>query len=438
MVKKMGVKVSIIIPVYNREKYIRTCVESILAQDLKEIEIICIDDGSNDTTPEILDDYAKKDDRVNVIHKTNTGYGNSVNIGIEKANGEYVAIAESDDFASGNMYSELYTYAKERNADIVKANFYVFYGDGFSRIEHIFPILSDKNKDLYNKTLNYRIDMRVFEAYMTSWSGIYKRSFLMDRGIRHNETPGASFQDNGFWIQTMLYANRIYFIDHAFYHLRRDNSDSSVYSRDKVFAMCNEYDFMEDRLREYGKNLDILLPWLIKRRLEACLAETQRIAYESRYDLIKRISIDFKGYVERDEIRETDLSSKKWGQICEMMDSPKMFYEKYFKISGKAVSRLEEAERIAVYGAGSYANKILGDLQTSEWAGKLVGIVVTNMNNNPSVINRLTVKPLAEVSFDKDTLIVIAVKDGQEIIEDTLDNYGFFNHIRCQELHSMI
>ena len=104
-------KVSIIIPVYNVESYIRTCIDSVLAQSLKDLEIICVDDGSTDSSPAILDDYASKDSRVKVIHKPNRGYGHSMNVGYEAATGEYIGIVESDDYILPDMYGTLYDYA---------------------------------------------------------------------------------------------------------------------------------------------------------------------------------------------------------------------------------------------------------------------------------------------------------------------------------------
>ena len=363
-------KVSIIIPVYNRELYIKACVDSVRRQSLNEMEIICVDDGSTDNTPAILDEIAQEDHRVIVIHKENKGYGNSINVGMANATGEYIGIVESDDFVSSDMYEKLYGFAVEHEADIVKADFYVFYGDGANRIETSHNILPEKYNELYEKELNYIKDMRVWDAYMTSWSGIYKRCFLLENGIMHNETPGASFQDNGFWLQTILYARKVFFINHAYYHLRRDNDDSSVYSREKVFAICNEFDFMYEKLREYGKDEDILLPWFTKLRLRACLADTQRVAYEFRKELVLRVCEDFKRYVNCGVVTENSIGLDKWNYVCEMIKSPEGFYTKYFKISEAAEKRMSEVEQIVVYGAGAYASVILGDLQTSEWARK--------------------------------------------------------------------
>ena len=99
--------VSILVPCYNVEKYIHQCMDSIISQTLKDIEIICINDGSKDNTLSILKEYADKDKRIVIIDKSNSGYGDSMNQGLKKANGEYIGIVESDDFVEPNMFETL-------------------------------------------------------------------------------------------------------------------------------------------------------------------------------------------------------------------------------------------------------------------------------------------------------------------------------------------
>ena len=122
-------KVSIIIPTYNVEMYLVECMESVVNQTLKDIEIICINDGSTDGSLEILKSYAQKDDRIVLVDKENGGYGIGMNIGLDKATGEYIGIVEPDDFIPLNMYSDLYEkavendgYAKKPSAKAMEIN----------------------------------------------------------------------------------------------------------------------------------------------------------------------------------------------------------------------------------------------------------------------------------------------------------------------------
>ena len=120
-------KVSVIVPVYNVEKYIGKCIESILAQTLEDIEIICIDDGSTDRSGSILDTYASKDARVRVAHRTNAGYGAAMNAGIAMAEGEFIGIVESDDRIADDMYETLYNMAQLHQLDMVKSDAYYWW-----------------------------------------------------------------------------------------------------------------------------------------------------------------------------------------------------------------------------------------------------------------------------------------------------------------------
>lgn len=113
-------KVSIIVPVYKVEKYLVQCLDSIVGQTLKDIEIIIVDEGDKDACRYIIDHYEQADKRVIAIHEKNGGYGASVNKGLAIAKGEYIGIVESDDFIAPEMYEEMYNYAKKLDADIVK------------------------------------------------------------------------------------------------------------------------------------------------------------------------------------------------------------------------------------------------------------------------------------------------------------------------------
>src|SRR5574344_757344 len=106
-------EVSILIPIYNVEKYLEQCLESVCNQTLKDIEIICINDGSTDSSLKIIKDFQKNDDRVVLINKKNSGYGDSMNKGLEKATGEYIGIVESDDFIEKDAFEKLYSLAKK-------------------------------------------------------------------------------------------------------------------------------------------------------------------------------------------------------------------------------------------------------------------------------------------------------------------------------------
>ncbi|MCD7839743.1 MAG: glycosyltransferase, partial [Erysipelotrichaceae bacterium] len=220
-------KVSIIIPTYNVEEYLRECMDSVVNQTLKDIEIICINDGSTDSSLSILQEYADKDDRIIIIDKQNEGYGKGMNDGLDKATGEYIGIVEPDDFVDIHMYEDLYNKAKELDLDIIKADFYRFIHPENKPLVATYNALS-KDGTGYNQVVDPKEHPEIFFYIMNTWSGIYKREMIEKYHIRHNTTPGASFQDNGFWFITMTRAERVYFVDKPYYMNRRDNPNSSV------------------------------------------------------------------------------------------------------------------------------------------------------------------------------------------------------------------
>ena len=164
-------KISVLVPIYNVEKYLRQCLDSLVGQTLQEIEIICINDGSTDSSPEIIQEYAQNDSRVKVITKKNSGYGDSMNRGLAKASGEYIGILESDDFLEKNAFERLYRLAKKHDADVVRANYYHFKGGENTKFSYVDTHDVDRVIDPSRRTW-------IFYQAPAIWSAIYKRSFL--------------------------------------------------------------------------------------------------------------------------------------------------------------------------------------------------------------------------------------------------------------------
>lgn len=240
------IKVSIIVPIYNVEQYLRECLDSIKRQTLKEIEIICVNDGSTDGSLCIIQEYARNDKRFIVLDGSNAGYGAAMNKGIDLARGQYIGIVEPDDYIKRTMYEKLYNCAVSNDLDLIKADFYTFKGFGIKRKFEYRKI--DFDDSHYNRLWDLNKEPECVKLVMNTWTGIYKRDFIKKNNIRHNETPGASFQDNGFFWQTFTKARRAMFVNQAFYMCRRDNPNSSVNSSDKVYCMNKEYQYIYELL----------------------------------------------------------------------------------------------------------------------------------------------------------------------------------------------
>lgn len=232
-------KISVIVPIYNVERYLQKCLGSLCAQTLYDIEIICIDDGSTDSSPAILADYAARDSRIRAIHKANTGYGATMNCGLQQARGEYIGIVESDDWVDSDMFESLYALAKENDAQVVKSNYYAHTADGEDRLIRLLP-----ENDL-GQIISPQACSDIFYAKPTIWSGIYSRAFLQEKSIFFLETPGAAYQDVSFNFKVWASAERVWFTEKAYVHYRTGHSEASVAASDKVFCVRDEWNEIE-------------------------------------------------------------------------------------------------------------------------------------------------------------------------------------------------
>ena len=186
-------KISIIVPIYNVNKYLRQCLNSLVNQTLKNIEIICINDGSTDNSLEIIMEYMI-DNRIIIINKSNSGYGNSMNQGIDFVSGKYIGIVESDDFVDIDMFGFLYNFTDNGNIDMVRSDYFAYFNEQeINKVE--FNII----KSIYNKTFNPIEFPNIFLININIWAEIYKKDLIIKNKIRFLSTPGASFQDTSFF-----------------------------------------------------------------------------------------------------------------------------------------------------------------------------------------------------------------------------------------------
>ena len=341
-------KVSVIVPVYNVEPYLRECMDSIVRQTLKEIEIICINDGSTDGSLGILKEYAARDDRIILVDKENGGYGLAMNIGLDRASGEYIGIVEPDDYVALTMYEDLYNTAKENDLDLVKADFYRFYTEE-DRLIHILTRLSAEPQD-YGTVFRPTERISSFFYVMNTWAGIYRLSFIRENGIRHNETPGASFQDNGFWFQTFMYAGRAMIVDKPYYRVRRDNPNSSTQSSSKVYAMNVEYDHIRGLIMRSPEMWEKLKGVYWRKRYHNYYATMRRLAPQFQAEYRQQVAKELKRGYARGEFNPGDFREGEWNLVMAMMEGRELKIPK----ENLTPEELAKAELALVMNAGSF------------------------------------------------------------------------------------
>lgn len=327
-------KVSILVPCYNVEKYLRQCLDSVVHQTLKEIEIICINDGSKDSTLDILKEYAEKDNRIIIIDKANSGYGDSMNQGLLKATGDYIGIVESDDFAELNMFEVLYNTAIQNKAEVVKSNFYAYFTKTNTNTKTIVIPEADANQIICP-----RERQGIFWSAPCIWAAIYKRDFLNKNHIDFLPTPGASYQDTAFNFKVWLMVERVYLISDAFLHYRQDNENSSVNSPGKVFCVCDEYHEIEHYAKEspYYEQIKYLVPRL---KYGCYNWNFERLSFNLKWQFFKVFSSEYKQSFEQNLI-DKDLFGKRFVRKIKRLAYHPYFYfvAYYFKKIKKSVFR---------------------------------------------------------------------------------------------------
>ena len=216
------VRVSIIVAVYNAELYLKRLLDSIVAQTMKDFEVIIVDDGSNDSSGKICDEYAKLDQRIRVIHKQNAGVSAARQTGLDNAEGEYVIHADADDWIEPTMLEELYNKAKTDKADIVICDFYDENNKGEVLLRkqkpsslHHLSVLSDLFKNLHGSCWNKLVRRVCYEKY----------NIKFPEGINHCE-------DLLTWVELLQKNLRVSYLNRAFYHYcENKNSITRKYSR---------------------------------------------------------------------------------------------------------------------------------------------------------------------------------------------------------------
>lgn len=223
--------VSVIIPCYNVEKYLRQCLDSVFAQTLKEIEIICVDDGSSDHTLEILNEYQKKDDRMKVITQKNAGAGAARNNGLKVAKGKYLSFLDSDDFFEPDMLQEAYESAEKNQADFVVFNSDQYHMDKESYVE-VPWVLRMQDIPPY-MPFNYRqLTGNVFKTFVGwAWDKLYRRDFVVENNLWFQEQRTTN--DMLFVFSALAVAKRISIVNKVLAHQRRGGSESLSVTREK-------------------------------------------------------------------------------------------------------------------------------------------------------------------------------------------------------------
>lgn len=241
-------KISVIVPVYNVEKYIEKCLNSLVNQTLEEIEIIVVNDGSPDNSEKIINKFLKKyPSKIKYFVKENGGQGSARNFGLTKANGEYIGYVDSDDYVEIDMYEKMYKKAKEKNSDIVICGSYNVNEITGERIEEIDKIYFE----------DYKIN--AFFGRKAVWNKIYKKEIIEKNNLTFRSKVW--YEDLDFTLNTIINAKKIDYVNEPFYdYLIREGStmnNSNVDRNLEIFLAFDEV-IKNKKLNKYKDIIEFL------------------------------------------------------------------------------------------------------------------------------------------------------------------------------------
>lgn len=313
--------ISVIVPIYNVENYLIKCVESILNQSYKNLEIILVDDGSKDNCPTICDEYLKKDHRIKVIHKKNGGLSDARNAGLKIAKGDYISFIDSDDYIDKDMYKFLVEDLIDNNADIAACNIkYVYEIDGHETVKY------NRQNCVLNRfeAMEEYIHNGIVQAVV--WNKIYKRELIGNLEFEVNKTN----EDEFFSYKVISNAEKITYNKYPFYnYLQRQSSIMGNYSLKRLDALDATY----ERLNFIKSNYPVLYYEEKKNFLFLCIYHYQMILKNEDIDKnkigrskilndSKKIHfniLEFKNYRMKDIIRIV-LSKISLDLFCRVMN----------------------------------------------------------------------------------------------------------------------
>lgn len=313
-------RVSVVVPVYNVERYLPRCLDSLMAQTLEDVEFVCVNDGSTDSSLELLRYAEAQDGRFRVIDKPNAGYGHTINLGIAEARGTYVGIVESDDFVEPDMFERLLARAESDDLDVVRANYWLYWSTPEERDE----LVDLCREELCGRAFDPRELNEPFFFPPALWSMLVRRDLIVSNGLRLLETPGASFQDTSFSFKIWACARRAALVHDAVLHYRQDNESSSINSRDKAHFVCREYAEVERFVLEDARD-PRLMPIAQKRKYDAYTWNLTRIDASLRLEFARRASEELGAALERGWLDTRLFSPNERRALKVLLGSPETF-----------------------------------------------------------------------------------------------------------------
>lgn len=395
-------KVSIIIPVYNCQQYLEQCFSSVLDQTLKDLEIICIDDGSVDQSAEIIRRMASLDSRITLLQQDNQGPGTARNLGMRRAKGKYIAFLDADDFYwdSGGL-EQLYNTCESKKVAACASLQWCVNGC----VERLESFKKGFGEDRISHYYDHQMDY-----YFTSY--LFLRSMLIEKGIYF--PPYIRFEDPPFLARALYEADRFAVADTCLYYYRRPVASI----RFNAQRTCDLLHGLIDNLtfaREH--KLDILFENTV-----------QRLEYEYKHIFYKNVFPDGLGIVKL-LIEANQIIGDQKGKPDYVIKPLRGLLKNMCQYERRLLERIEAEREIVLYGAGQFGQAFFQYLKRSHVSEKVAAFVVSDRKDNGSRIGGVPVITLQELQKKEEKLIFVTVReDIQGEIARYLEENGYKNY----------
>ncbi|MGL6121160.1 MAG: glycosyltransferase family 2 protein [Fusobacteriaceae bacterium] len=322
----MEIKVSVIVPAYNAEKYIEKCLDSIIHQTLREIEVIVIDDGSYDLTGTIVDRYIKKDSRIKKIHQSNKGSSTARNVGLKKAKGEFVGYLDSDDFTELNYYEEMFLYAKKNELEIVVSD---FIKENSYKKELKQDLNLEDEKIMTGK--EYIENLFLGNGYPNVWDKLVKRSLYIENKIKFEKNI---FLGDDIIVTTKLgyFAKRVGKINKAFVHyVQHDLQGTSKKGLgDKIFDLYLVIKNLEEFFIK-EKYISINFNWYKMNEFYIKFLSCYPTKTERYLNAKKQFILGLDNILKLSEVKKLKFKHRMRMKLCKKLGHT-IFFDKYLKL----------------------------------------------------------------------------------------------------------
>lgn len=400
----MGIKVSVIIPVYNMAQYLGECLDSIVKQTLDDIEMIAIDDGSTDNSLNILIEYQKKYDNLVILHQENHGTGNARNNGIRHAKGKYIALMDPDDFyPQNNSLKDLYEAAEKYNVFMCGGIIIRNYNG------RRMPLNEQQDQEYF---CNRMVTVKEYPYLNGQTRYLYRTEMLRKNDIYYPEYHG--FEDPPFTLKAFLCAGKFYGIDKEVYEYRVGHKDVYYPFETSRDILCGFRDVFE---------------MARKNNLENLCKKSLGIAYGTY--VVPKYKYSFSGNKEIDKtieeintiIANWSVADKEWILTRERV----VQYREESLAERKKILEILKQKKVIIYGAGSWAARFLR--MYSDNTENIIGAAVTDISKSNLLVENIEVRQIEEYISYRDNVFVIIVVDVkyQNEIENYLQQLGFLN-----------